>query len=54
MASRPGHHPPGTRRGSLGFTGVPAQRFTPLADQHSSERLVLPTTRASASRALTK
>ncbi len=40
--------PPGTRRGSAGFTGVPDQGFTPLADQHSSVRLVLPAIRAPA------
>src|SRR5215469_8639920 len=40
--------PPGSRRGSAGFTGVPDQGFTPLADQHSSVRLVLPTIRAPA------
>ena len=38
--------PPGTRRGSVGFSGVPSHGFTPLADQHSSVRLVLPTIRA--------
>ena len=43
--------PPGSRRGSAGFTGVPDQGFTPLADQHSSVRLVLPTIRAPARRA---
>ena len=43
--------PPGRRRGSLGFTGVPAQWFTPFADQHSSVSPVLPTIRAPASRA---
>ena len=35
--------PPGTRSGSTGFTGPPDHEFTPLADQHSSSRLVLPT-----------
>src|SRR6516162_10493826 len=40
--------PPGSRRGSAGFGGVPDQGFTPLADQHSSVRLVLPTIRAPA------
>src|SRR2546430_5546842 len=43
--------PPGTRRGSTGFSGVPSHGFTPLADQHSSVRLVLPTIRAPARRA---
>src|SRR6516162_5198050 len=43
--------PPGSRPGSAGFTGVPDQGFTPLADQHSSVRLVLPTIRAPARRA---
>src|ERR1700761_1331062 len=38
--------PPGTRLGSRGLTGVPAQWLTPLADQHSSVRPVLPTMRA--------
>ena len=43
--------PPGSRRGSAGFTGVPDHGLTPLADQHSSARLVLPTIRAPARRA---
>src|SRR6478735_2749999 len=43
--------PPGSRPGSSGFTGVPDHEFTPLADQHSSVRLVLPTIRAPARRA---
>src|SRR6266568_5034967 len=43
--------PPGSRRGSAGFAGVPDHGFTPLADQHSSVRLVLPTIRAPARRA---
>jgi hypothetical protein len=47
----PLEEPPGTRRGSLGFTGVPAQWFTPLADQHSSVSAVFPATCAPASRA---
>jgi hypothetical protein len=47
----PLEEPPGTRRGSLGFTGVPAQWFTPLADQHSSVSPVFPAIRAPCSRA---
>src|SRR5689334_21890499 len=43
--------PPGSRPGSSGFIGVPDHEFTPLADQHSSVRLVLPTIRAPARRA---
>ena len=43
--------PPGSRLGSRGLTGVPAQWLTPLADQHSSVRPVLPTTCAPPSRA---
>src|ERR1700761_4187118 len=43
--------PPGSRPGSSGFTGVPDHAFTPLADQHSSVTLVLPTIRAPARRA---
>ena len=43
--------PPGIRRGSAGFTGVPDHGLIPLADQHSSARLVLPTIRAPARRA---
>src|SRR6185437_621911 len=43
--------PPGSRPGSSGCTGVPDHAFTPLADQHSSVRLVLPTIRAPARRA---
>ena len=39
----PLEEPPGRRRGSSGFTGVPDHRFHPPADQHSSVRLVLPT-----------
>src|ERR1700722_10031138 len=42
----PDDDPPGSRRGSRGFTGVPDQWFTPLADQHSSVSPVLPTIRA--------
>ena len=47
----PDDDPPGSRRGSRGFTGVPDQWFTPLADQHSSVSPVLPTIRAPPSRA---
>src|SRR6266567_6225721 len=43
--------PPGSRPGSSGLAGVPDHGFTPLADQHSSVRLVLPTIRAPARRA---
>src|SRR6266516_7694751 len=49
--AEPLDEPPGSRRGSSGFTGVPSHGFTPLADQHSSVRLVLPTIRAPARRA---
>ena len=42
-AAEPLEDPPGTSRGSSGFTGVPDQAFTPWPDQHSSVRLVLPT-----------
>src|SRR6516164_3844641 len=49
--AEPLEDPPGSRRGSFGFTGVPAQWFTPFGDQPSSVRLVLPTMRAPASRA---
>src|ERR1700733_8806829 len=41
--------PPGSRLGSRGLTGVPAQWLMPLADQHSSVSPVLPTIRAPAS-----
>ena len=41
--AEPLDEPPGSRRGSSGFTGVPDQAFVPAADQHSSDRLVLPT-----------
>ena len=44
--AEPLDEPPGTRRGSSGLGGVPDQRFVPTADQHSSDRLVLPTIRA--------
>src|SRR5580693_114794 len=47
----PDDDPPGSRRGSRGFVGVPDQWFTPLADQHSSVSPVLPTIRAPAWRA---
>jgi hypothetical protein len=47
----PDDDPPGSRLGSRGFTGVPDQWFTPLADQHSSVSPVLPTIRAPPSRA---
>src|ERR1700681_602137 len=47
----PEDDPPGSRLGSRGFSGVPDQRFTPLADQHSSVSPVLPTIRAPPSRA---
>ncbi len=47
----PDDDPPGSRRGSSGFIGVPDQWFTPFADQHSSVSPVLPTIRAPASRA---
>ena len=40
--AEPLDEPPGTRRGSAGFTGVPDQALVPTADQHSSARLVLP------------
>src|SRR5215468_10812578 len=43
--------PPGRRLASRGLTGVPAQWFTPLGDQHSSVSPVLPTIRAPAWRA---
>ena len=43
--------PPGSRLGSRGLTGVPAQWLIPLADQHSSVRPALPTIRAPPSRA---
>src|ERR1700759_4595776 len=46
--AEPLDEPPGSRLGSAGFTGVPDQGFTPLADQHSPVRLVLPTIRAPA------
>jgi hypothetical protein len=48
----PLEEPPGSRRGSTGFTGVPAHEFTPLADQHSSVSAVLPTILAPESRAV--
>src|SRR5271165_6165174 len=41
--AEPLDEPPGRRRGSAGFTGIPDQAFVPSADQHSSDRLVLPT-----------
>src|SRR6201999_3158136 len=44
--------PPGSRLGSRGLTGLPAQWLMPLADQHSSVRPVLPTRRAPPSRAV--
>src|SRR6478735_8441174 len=50
-AAEPLDDPPGSRPGSSGFTGVPDHEFTPLPDQHSSVRLVLPTIRAPARRA---
>src|SRR5580692_93773 len=43
--------PPGRRRGSSGFTGVPDQVFVPTADQHSSVRFALPTMAAPERRA---
>ncbi len=43
--------PPGTSRGSSGFTGVPYQGFTPVTPKASSCRLVRPTMRAPAARA---
>ena len=49
--AEPLDEPPGSRPGSSGFGGVPSQEFTPLADQHSSVRLVLPTIRAPVRRA---
>ena len=47
----PLEEPPGSRLGSRGLSGVPAQWLIPLADQHSSVRLALPTIRAPPSRA---
>src|SRR5580693_8029408 len=41
--AEPLDEPPGRRRGSSGFGGVPDHAFVPAADQHSSARLVLPT-----------
>ena len=41
--AEPLDEPPGRRCGSAGFTGIPDQAFVPAADQHSSDRLVLPT-----------
>src|SRR3984957_3788914 len=41
--AEPLDEPPGSRRGSSGFTGVPDQSFVPADDQHNSDRLVLPT-----------
>src|ERR1700761_117255 len=49
--AEPLDEPPGSRSGASGFTGVPDHEFTPLADQHSSVTLVLPTIRAPARRA---
>src|SRR3954471_16795880 len=49
--AEPLDEPPGIRRGSSGFGGVPSHGVIPLADQHNSVRLVLPTIRAPARRA---
>src|SRR5690348_12081441 len=46
--AEPLEDPPGMRRASSGFGGVPSHGLIPLADQHSSVRLVLPTIRAPA------
>src|SRR5712691_349141 len=50
--AEPLEDPPGRRRGSRGFTGVPLHWLMPLADQHSAVSDVLPMIRAPAARAV--
>ena len=49
--AEPLDEPPGTRRGSSGFTGVPYHGLMPVTPRASSCRLVRPTIRAPAPRA---